>query len=303
MTLFRKALGVTAAALSLALATGSAHAASITLLDDRYDAMFVSDYGIEYGEYDIDLVKVRVDHRTTDVVVTSTFTELVRDSWNGLSIKFDTNGDRQADFQYLWSRGESASVFDARTEAKQCAATGAEKLGLQGSLTATVSRACLGSPKSVSVHVDAIWFGYNEDGDEMGFVDSAPGALVDEPLQFSQAVAADQQVTIPAPEKPRETAKATKLTVKLSSKTYRAGDKRIKVTAVPKATTGKPAGRLRVTDNGRLVKSVKVKAGKKAVVKLPKKMKKGTHRIKVTFTPTDRAKWRPVSRTVKLKVK
>ena len=95
-------------------------------------------------------------------------------------------------------------------------------------------------------------------------------------------------------------AAATKATIKLSKSTQKYKKTASKVTV---SVSGKPAGTVAIYDGKKKLKTVTLKKGK-ATYTLSKKLKKGTHKIKAVFTPTDVEAFAPsTSKVVKLKVK
>ncbi|NLF03606.1 MAG: C40 family peptidase [Actinomycetales bacterium] len=92
-----------------------------------------------------------------------------------------------------------------------------------------------------------------------------------------------------------------KLTVKRSDSQQVKGETRVKLTIRAKLKGKAVAGKVRIYINGDRVKTKKLKKGK-ATYTLPKKLKKGTKKIKVTFVPTAATKAsssRPIARTSK----
>lgn len=288
---------------SLALLAAPAFAGTTVVGDPTDDALAITEAGLFWGEFDIDLTSVRIDHGTRDLQVVSTFTYTNADSWNVLRVLVDSTLDGVADYTVVWGRDEGVTgVLDAADNVVCDSVPTAERLGVNGSLTVTVPRSCLGNPASLAVHVDVMWAGYNTSGNELYFLDSAPGDFVDEPPLFSSAVASSNTgtVTSPKPPAPAPAPAKTRVVLKLSKKAQVVGKApaslRINV-------TGNPAGRLEIADGRKVLKRVTVRAGKGASYKLPRKLKPGTHRLKVSFVPSDTVRFSPSTATIRLRVR
>lgn len=288
---------------TLALLAVPAFAGTTIVGDPAEDAVAVTEYGIAFGEYDIDLRSVSIDHGTESLQVVSRFTYTNAESWNNLTLSIDTNLDGVPDYTVLWSKEDGVSgVLDA-AENVTCLSVGtSETYGVNGTVTVTVPRTCLGSPSSLAVHVDVFWFGLNTSGEDLSFVDSAPGMLIDDPMSFSAPVLSSNTgtatspqlpVPVPAPQKTRVTAKLSK-----KSQTIGRAPSSLRINV-----SGGAVGRVDIADGRKLLKRLPVKAGKTVTFKLPRRLKAGTHRIKVAFVPADARRFTASSQTVKLRVR
>lgn len=293
-------LSLSAVGLCLSLGAGTAFAGTGVVNDPSMDALAITSSGVTVGDFDIDLRTVNIDHGTRSLQITSTFTYTDANSWNNLNALIDTNGDGIGDYTVLWSKdGGVAGVLDA-AETVTCTSIGTgEKFGVNGTVTMTIPRTCIGNPASVAVHVDVFWFGTNTSGADLSFVDSAPGLFIDEPALFSARVPSSNTGTATSPQAPAPIPTKTKVTVKLSKKSQTVGKSpaiiRIRV-------SGDPAGQVTVADNGKAVKRLPVKPGKELRFVLPRNLKPGGHRISVTFVPKDKTAYSASSQTVKLRV-
>ncbi|WP_170867092.1 Ig-like domain repeat protein [Nocardioides lianchengensis] len=233
----------------------------------------------------------------------STFSYTNADSWTVLRASVDTNSDGVEDYFILWSKEDGvAGVLDAAENVTCTSIATAEKLGVNGTATVTVPRSCLGNPAAVAIHVDVLWAGYNTSGAELYFVDSAPGQFADEPPVFSPRVASSNTgtVTSPQPPAPAPAPERTRVALKLTKKVQIVGKTRVTLRI---NVTGAPAGRVEIADGRKVLKRLPLKAGKGASFKLPKTLKPGSHRLKVTFSPTDKSRFAPSNATVVLRVR
>jgi hypothetical protein len=291
--------------LSLALAVAPAFATVTDVPDADDDAFVVTDAGVSVGDYDIDLRNVRIDHGTKYLRLTSTFSYTVAESWTDFTAWFDTDHDGVADYEALWSQGDDvAGVVRVDGNAEPVAVTCAsidhsQTLGANGAVVLNLPRTCLGNAASVAVHVDVFWFGTNTSGDGLSFVDSAPGLLIDEPMTFSGPVASSNTGTATSPLPPRS---RTKVVASLSKAKVVRG-KRPPTLRVTVAGAGGPSGTARVADGAKVLRTLRIAPNRTVSLRLPKTLKVGTHRIKVTFTPTDEARFTTSSRTLKLVVR
>lgn len=295
----RRVLAATATALVITAAPAAADV--YDLPDPDNDAIAVTGGGISIGDFDIDLRNIRIDHQETNLAVTSTFSYTNADSWTDMQLKLDTNSDRIPDYTALWSKDAGvAGVLRNNpdgTTTVTCSTIGTgEVMGVNGTTTLTIPRTCMGSPAAVAVHTDVFWLGYNTYGDELDFVDSAPGLLTDNPTAFSPAVPAQQAVTVPSPTPPAQvptttTAPALKtsttVAASLSAKIQRVGAKPAKVKVLVKATGSNPAGIIKVVRGSKALRTLTGRANKTYRVALPKTLPVGLHRLKVTFIPAD----------------
>lgn len=303
MKFFSRTAKGAAIVISTVLLAGSAGAATHNFSDDVFDAWGFTDYSSQFGDFDIDLTRVDVDHGTRDLNLTARFTRLVPDSWTHFRALLDTNQDGFTDYTILWGREQGTAFVMDEDELYVCDVKNTtERLGAGGSLAVTVSRSCIGNPATVAVHVDAMWMGYNEDWDDLYFVDSAPGEFVEDWTTFSAPVRSSNTGSATSPQAPKPVAKKTSVSAKLSSKTFVLGSKAPKLTVKPKGS-GNPKGRVKITVKGKTVKNVSTRAGKKVTYTFKKNLKPGKHKVKVTFTPSDRKRWKTSSKTVTLTVK
>lgn len=295
---------------SVVLVGTSALAATGVVYDPTGDAIILVDDEIGYGEYDIDLTRIDIDHGTKNLEIVSRFSLLADDSWTLANAEIDTTGDGVADYAVMWLKDEGVAFVQDAAERITCSSIGTrESLGLDGSLTLNIPRACIGSPARVAVHMDVLWAGLNTSDNDLYFVDSAPGQLVDDWTAFSAPVASSNTGTATSPRLPVPVpdpvpAAKTTIVAKLSKKTHRSGTKPTKVTVSVNAKgSAKPAGRVKIQLNGKVVKRAKVKAGKKVVHKLKRTMKPGRYKVKITFAPSDKKRFKKSSKTVTLRVK
>ncbi|CAM3532732.1 hypothetical protein NODU109028_21195 [Nocardioides dubius] len=295
---------IAAGCLSLALTVAPAIADTTNVGDAAYDAIRLTDDGtITYGDFDIDLRNIYIDHGTRDLQIASRFTYLDATSWTQQLIALDTNNDSVTDYTVLWDSAEGISgvvrEYPDGTSSPTCInITTSQSLGVNGSTNVKFPRSCIGNPASVRVHVDVWWIGLSQADTDLYFTDSAPGELLDEPVTFSHPVASSNTGTATSPSAPKV---QTKLSAALSKSTVKARAAAPKVT-VKATAAGNPAGKVVIADNGKTLKTVSAHAGKKITYTLPRTLKPGRHSIKVTFTPNDTKKYLPTSKTLKLKV-
>lgn len=301
MQRIKSRLLVTSLGTSLLLLAAPAFAGTTVVGDPDDDAWAVTTSGIIVGDHDIDLRSVLIDHGTQSLQLVSTFSFTNADSWTDLQASIDTNLDDVADYTVLWSKDYGvAGVLDA-AENVTCSTIGtSEKYGVNGTVTMTIPRTCLGSPRSLAIHVDAFWFGTSQADTDLTFVDSAPGLFIDEPTAFSAPVASSNTGSVTSPQAPAPVPGKTRVTAKLSKKSQTFGKAAAKLTI---RVAGDPAGTVQIADGRKVLKRLPVKAGKSLVFKLPRKLKPGTHRLKVTFTPADKTSFAGSSQTVKLRVR
>jgi hypothetical protein len=291
--------------LSLALAVAPAFATVTNVPDADDDAFVITDAGVSVGDYDIDLRNVRIDHGTKSLMLTSTFSYTGADSWTDVTAVLDTNLDGIPDYKALWSQGDDVAgvvQVDANDDvvAVPCTSIGhSQTFGVNGTVVLNIPRTCLGNPASVAVHLDVFWFGTNTSGADLSFVDSAPGLFIDEPMTFSSPVASSNTGTATSPLPPRS---QTKVVASLSKAKVVRGKNppTLKVTV---AGAGGPSGTAQVTDGAKVLRTLRIAPNKTVSLRLPKKLKVGTHRIKVAFTPTDKARFTTSSKTLKLVVR
>lgn len=294
------------------------------LPDPDDDAIAITNSGLSVGDFDIDLRNIRIDHGTTNLAVTSTFSYTNADSWTDLHVQIDTNADRVPDYTALWSKDAGvAGVLRNNpdgTSTVTCTTIGTgEVMGVNGTVTLNIPRTCVGSAASLAIHTDVFWFGYNTSGEELDFVDSAPGLLTDTPISFSVPVAATQAVTVPSPAPPApvpttpttpttppttpELKTATKVAASLTSKTQRLGGTPAQVKVVVKATGSNPVGKIMVLRGSKSLRSITARANKTYRLAMPKSLVPGLHRIKVKFTPADSSRYLgSTSKVLKLRV-
>lgn len=105
----------------------------------------------------------------------------------------------------------------------------------------------------------------------------------------------------PKPTSKPVVAARTSVAVKVSKKKHRSGSKPIKVTIRPRGT-GNPRGVVVIRSNGKVVKTLSSRAGKKVTYKFPRKMKARSYKVKVTFIPDDTARWKRSTGSAKFKV-
>lgn len=286
---------------SLALLAVPAFAGTTVVSDPAEDALAITDYQVTVGGYDIDLRSVFIDHGTRSLQIVSTFTYTDADSWNNLRLSIDTNLDGVEDYFVLWAKESGVSgVLNAADEVT-CRSVGtSEKYGVNGTVTVTVPRTCLGSPNRLAVHVDVFWFGLNTWGEDLSFVDSAPGLFIDDPMSYSSPVSSSNTGTVTSPQAPVLVPRKTRVMARLTKKTQKIGrapaSLRIKI-------SGSATGRVDIADGRKFLKRLSVKAGKAVTFKLPRRLKVGAHRIKVSFVPADKSKFTASSRTVRLRVR
>jgi 5'-nucleotidase len=142
-----------------------------------------------------------------------------------------------------------------------------------GAATVAAGRASVNLPRSLRVGAHTIRAVYTP---------------TDQRYASSQATA---RLTVRAP------ARATVTAIRLTKTKQTYAKNRAKVRVV---VSGKPAGRVVIWDRGRKIKTLVLRNGA-ATYQLPKRLKRGTHLFKATFTPAYPAQHKPSgSRTVKL---
>lgn len=284
-------------AVGTALAT-TASAAVLVINDHDNDVIEIDSGYISYGDYDMDLRSVTVHHTTSSVVLKHQFDSLSATSFDALVVAFDTNGDRWADRTAVFDAllGESAVFLGDLDEDGPAVCRNvstAMQMGRPGTLTLSVPRSCLGNPSSVAVNVSLIWSNY--DGSLM-YGERAPGDFGDGQLTFSLPVAVDRATVVkPNPAPAAKPAAASRIVVAGRP----AGRKplRVKVTS-----TALPQGKLTITVQGKRLQA-QVKGRGFVSVKLPKSLKRGTHRATVRFVPTNPRVLKASSTTVKVKIR
>jgi hypothetical protein len=304
--------GVSAGVLGM-LTAGSAAAETTAVTDNALDALTFTSSGVSFGDFNIDLRSVRIDHGTATLEVTSMFTFTRTDSWNTLNLSVDTTGDSVEDYLVSWAKGRGVTSVRDAAGTVRCTSIGTQETdGVNGTVTLTIPRSCLGSPAAVAVHVDVYWFGSDAYGGNFAFVDSAPGMFVDAPLKYSSPVASSNTGTATSPEGP-VTAPApaptvgpvvrtkTAIKAKLSKKSQVLNGISAKLT-IRVTGTNPPAGRIVIKDGKKKLKSINTVAGKKVVYRLPTALKIGQHRLKVKFAPTDAVLFTSAARSVSLRV-
>lgn len=316
-------LATTAAGVALLLVAAPAMADIANLPDPDDDAFAVTNSGVTVGDYDIDLRNVTLDHGTQGVAVTSLFSYTNADSWTSVSVKFDLNADNVADYTALWSKPSGVNGVvrnnpDGSATATCTSANPTETLGVNGTVSLSFPRTCIGSPGAFRAHVDVLWSGQNTSGEPLYFVDSAPGALGDDPVTYSAPVATSSTGTatspvppaptptppvlpVPTPEQPALKA-ATWVSASLSSRTQIVGKAPVKMKVRIGSAKDNP-GVLRVTSGSKHIRTLNAFTGRTYTVKMPRKLKAGLNRIKVTFTPNYSHLYEGSSRTVKLRVR
>lgn len=293
-----------AAGLALGLAAAPALAEVTDLPDPDQDAVELSIDGLASGDFEIDLRNVRIDHGTKSIMVTSTFSYLVDDSWTTYSVKFDTDQDGVQDHVALWGLEEDvAGVVQVDAEGNSlgvtCTSIGiSRQLGVNGTATLNIPRSCLGNPASVAVNVFVTWEGLDTGYNELYYWDTAPGSILDDPIPFSIPVTSSNTGTVTSPQPPRI---QTQVVASLS-KTKQVRGKTPATLKVRVSGGGGPAGNVKVTDGSRVLRTLSIPAGRTVSYRLPKTLKVGVHRIKVTFTPSSPAKFSGSSKTLQLRV-
>lgn len=298
----RVGVGGVALSASLVLVGTAAIGATGVIHDPVGDAVVVVNDGLDYGDFDIDLTRIDIDHGTKRLDITAQFTNTVEDSWNLVNAELDTNRDGFTDYTATWVRGydengnleEAAWVTNAYDEFT-CRSIGtAERLGRNGTLALRIPRSCIGTPRQVAVHVDVMWGGYNTYGDELYFIDSAPGELIDERTTFSAPVLSSNTgtATSPAPPKQAKAKTKTRTTAKFAAK-KRVATVRVKVTS-PTGNVGRVAGKVRiqVRRGNQVVRTVTKKVNNKgiATVKVKKKFlkRKGNYKVVGRYLGTNK---------------
>ncbi|MBS4754604.1 hypothetical protein KG112_17490 [Nocardioides sp. zg-ZUI104] len=298
MTL-RRWSAASVAGLALALAASPAIAETLDVHDESGDALAITDYGIAYGDFDIDLRNVRIDHGTRNLQIVSTFTYLDATSWHYYVADVDTNADGVADHRLVWDRdagfqGVAQVDLAGNATAVTCTtAGGQEKLGVNGTLTFTVPRTCVGSPAQLAVNVTVMWSGQSEADTDLAFVDTAPGMFGETPT-FSAPVRSSNTGTITSPQAPQV---RTSISASVAKTKYKAKSKPPKVTFKVPQTSGS----VKIQVDGRTKKTVRVAAGRRYSYQLPR-LKRGAHTVKLTFTPTQGKRYLGSTKTLRVRV-
>ncbi len=303
----RARLRTAAVAVGLALTMTAAPALSATtnLPDPDDDAFVITDDGVAVGDFDIDLRNVAIDHGTKSVMITAQFSYTNAESWTQFSVSFDTNRDGLRDHVALWSLADGlAGVLEVGPDGSigdvTCSSIGtSQRFGVNGTVTLTIPRTCLGSPAAVAVHVDVLWSGTSEAGTDLDFVDSAPGTIIDDPMMFSAPVASSNTGTVTSPALP---VVKTSIVASLSKRTQKVGGASA-VLRVRVVGAGGASGTVKIRDGRKTLRSVAVRAGRPIKYRFPSRLKAGAHRIVVVFAPTDRKKFSPSTRTLRLVVR
>lgn len=268
--------------------------------DDVIEDWALSDY-YETGDYDMDLSSLRIDHQSQNVVLTHTFDSFSTTSLHGVLVQFDTNADGQIDHTAIWDHETKTGTVrygalenDGATRCSSFAST--LRLGSPGTLTFTIPRSCLGNPAQVAVRTDIVWFGTDNEGNDLSYFESAPGTILEDFLTLSPAVAAQRAVTVrPGPVVVAPKPVATSLTVAKRKPGKSAVKVRVKATRTPQ-------GKLSMRIAGKTVKA-NVRSAKQVSLKLPRGTRKGTYKATITFTPSNRSLLKASRKVVKVKVR
>lgn len=271
----RLSLALTSAVAVLTAGATLANAGVLVLPDYDDDVIGIDEYSIDYGDYDMDLRSARIDHQANQVVVTHSFDSLSQTSFDSLFIRFDTNGDWHADYTALYSPYYSTSGVVrgdiGENGSATCRALGVDhRLGSPGTVTVRIPRSCIGSPHTIRVNTTVFWAGTTTWGGDLFFADTAPGEFTADWVEYSNPVKVAQAAVITP-------VRSSKITVGARKPGRAPLSVKVKSLATPRGT-------LTVTLGGKKV-TTQVKSQAAVKVKLPRSLKKGSYRAKLTFTP------------------
>lgn len=273
--------------------------AAVTIQDDLYDVYDAWSSGVvTYSTSNLgDITSATVDYTDQRLNVRINYAYLGY-SIDTFIVSIDTNADNQYDFLLGTVESGTPLLVSPNSSAPVAYPSFTTIRGTNGWAEFTVGAGYLGSPANLSIQAlssNRLSTGANFD------LDAVPSVGFSQQIPIQRTAVVTPAPAVEATPAPAAEAKAnTKTTVKLSksSQRYKKSPAKLTVGVSPKL-----AGKAVIYDGKKKLKTVSVKNGK-ATYKFSKTLKRGTHKIKVVFKPSDTKKYKSsTSKTVKLKVK